>query len=54
MTRATNTITLTATPRWWLKHYLFGVLFMACLTGREPNWERVRYWVGKGIKIEVH
>jgi len=31
-----------------------GVLVMARLTGREPCPERFSYWVGRGIKIEVH
>lgn len=49
---ARASITATLKWRWWLKSYLSGVLLMARLTGSEPNWERVRYWVGKGIKIE--
>lgn len=40
--------------RWWLKYYLTGVLALARLTGCEPCPERVSYWVGRGIKIEVH
>lgn len=39
--------------RWWLKFYVVGVLLTARLTHCEPNWARVRYWVGKGIKIEA-
>lgn len=48
-----QTITLKASFRWWLKFYLAGVLLTARLTHAQPNWERFRYWVGKGIKIEA-
>jgi len=50
---AQTSITIKAKWRWWFKSYLFGVLLMARLTGREPNWERFRYWVGKGVRLEV-
>lgn len=40
--------------RWWLTYYLAGVLALAHLTRREPCLERVSYWVGRGIEIEVH
>ena len=45
--------TLTLKARWWLKCYLVGVLITARLMHCQPNWERVRYWIDKGIKIEV-
>jgi len=48
MARKSITITVTAAPRWWLKAYLCGVLLAVQVTGREPNWQRVRYWIGKG------
>jgi hypothetical protein len=48
-----TSITITLKWRWWLKSYLFGVLLMARLVGREPNWDRVQYWIGKGIKFQV-
>jgi len=50
---ATTALTLKLKVRWWLKLYLSGVLLTARLTHCQPNWERVSYWVGKGIKIEV-
>lgn len=46
-------LTITVTQRWWLKHYLRGVSIMAWATRREPDWDRVRYWVGKGIRLTV-
>lgn len=50
---ARTTVTVTLKWRWWLRHYLFGVRVMSMLTCCEPNLERVSYWVGKGIKIEM-
>ena len=50
---ATTTLTARLKVRWWLKFYLSGVLLTARLMHCEPNWSRVRYWVGKGIKIEI-
>lgn len=46
--------TIVCRHRWLLKFYLAGVLAIAQMTGREPCPERVSYWVGRGIKIEVH
>lgn len=37
--------------RWWLRVYLDCVVFTSNLTGLEPDWERVNYWVGRGVKI---
>ncbi|MDN4061473.1 hypothetical protein QPK31_24940 [Massilia sp. YIM B02769] len=50
---ATTTLMFKLKVRWWLKLYLAGVMITARLTRAEPNWERVRYWIGKGTKIEV-
>lgn len=46
-------ITLTLEWRWCLRSYLFGVLLMARLMRCEPNWDRVGYWIGKGIKLKA-
>jgi hypothetical protein len=39
---------------WWLKYYPADVLAIALVTGREPNPGRIAYWVGRGLKVEVH
>ena len=49
---ATAPQTIRIKMRWWLKFYLSGVLLIARLTQCEPNWSRVGYWVGKGVKAE--
>lgn len=50
---AATTLKLKVSIQWWLRAYLAGVVLTARLTRCEPNWERVRYWVGKGIKLKV-
>lgn len=37
--------------RWWLHAYLGCVTGIAVLTGLEPNWERVEYWIRRGMKV---
>lgn len=39
--------------RWWLKWYLAGVSITSTLTGLETDPARVRYWVGRGSKINI-
>lgn len=39
--------------RWWLKWYLTGVSITSTLTGLEADPARVRYWVGRGTKINI-
>ncbi|MDM9593624.1 hypothetical protein QU617_09905 [Pseudomonas guariconensis] len=51
---ASVTARIVCRHRWWLRFCLAGVLAIAQMTGREPCPERLSYWVGRGIKIEVH
>ncbi|SUD78197.1 Uncharacterised protein [Pseudomonas putida] len=46
--------TIVCRHRWWLKYYLAGVLGIALVTGREPDPDRIAYWVDRGLKAEVH
>jgi len=50
---ASMTVTIVCRQRWWLKYYLACVLTLMQLTGREPNPERIAFWVGRGLKVEV-
>lgn len=36
--------------RWWLRAYLDCVALISNLTGLEPDWDRVGYWIGRGMK----
>lgn len=44
-----KTITLTIKYRWWLGYYLSGVKLTAQITGLDPDFQRVKRWVSRGI-----
>lgn len=46
----TVTLTLHVRVAWWVKPYLQSVALFARITGTEPDWERVRSTVLRGIK----
>ncbi len=37
--------------RWWLKWYIQSIVLVANLTGLEPNWERVEFWVRRAVHL---
>jgi len=37
---------------WWFKPYLYGIATMAAITGAEPDWDRVNYWVKRAMKLK--
>ncbi|MCC8492147.1 hypothetical protein [Xanthomonas citri] len=39
--------------RWWLRHYLAAVALGCWLTGRQPNMERVGWWIRRGLVLEA-
>jgi hypothetical protein len=45
------TITLHVRLAWWWKPYIYGLATMAALTGAEPNWDRVNYWIGRAMTL---
>lgn len=48
-----ETITLDLHTSWWLSYYLRGVVLAAYLTGREPDMERVSWWIERGVRVTV-
>lgn len=38
---------------WWLRLYIYGIATMAAITGAEPNWGRVKYWVARGTTAKI-
>jgi hypothetical protein len=38
---------------WWLRLYIYGIATMAAITGAEPNWDRVKYWVARGTTAKI-
>lgn len=37
---------------WWLKLHFYGLATCCALTGREPDWGRVSYWINKGVCVD--
>lgn len=37
--------------RWWLKWYIKSVVLVANMTGLEPNWDQVEYWVRRAVFV---
>ena len=40
--------------RWRFRAYLQTLGFLCGLTGREPNWDRVYYWLERGVVVKVN
>lgn len=38
---------------WWLRFYIYGIATMSAITGAEPDWTRVKYWVSRGMKATI-
>lgn len=45
-------VTVKVRIAWWVKPYLRTVLFLCLVFNAEPDMERVRYWVQKGVYLE--
>jgi hypothetical protein len=39
--------------RWWVRWYLRAVVWFARVTGTEPNWQRVEWWIRRGLVARV-
>jgi hypothetical protein len=50
--QSTHTMTLKISLAWWLKPYIYILAAIGALTGQEPNWDRVNYWIGKAVKVK--
>lgn len=37
----------------WLKWYLSGVVLMCWLTKMRPDEQKLRYWIGRAVKVKV-
>lgn len=45
------TVTASIRLRWWLRWYLAVVVWTARVTGLEPNWDRVEWWIHRGLVV---
>lgn len=37
--------------RWWLRWYLGAVVWFARATGMDPDWDRVEWWIRRGLVV---
>lgn len=37
---------------WWLKWYLLGVRLTMELTGCDPDWRKVDFWIGRAVTLK--
>ncbi len=51
MARHTFPITFEVRVAWWVPLYLYGVIGMPKLTGRDPDEEKILYWVMRGVHL---
>jgi len=50
---ASNTVQLEARVRWWVRWYLAGVSMMSLATGCQPDLDRVRRWILRGVVVRL-
>lgn len=48
-----STVTASVRLRWWLRWYLAAVVWFARATGMEPDWERVEWWIRRGLVLRT-
>jgi hypothetical protein len=51
---ATTTLTLRIKLAWWVPLYVNTLAILCHLLNAEPNMDRVRYWIGRGVKVRVY
>jgi len=39
--------------RWWLRPYLWSLMWFCVLFNTEPDDAKISYWIGKGIKTDI-
>lgn len=49
----TATVRASIRMRWWLRCYLAAVMWFARATGMEPDWERVEWWIRRGLLLRT-
>ena len=48
-----ETITASIGLRWWVRWYLRAVVWFAGQTGMQPNWQRVEWWIRRGLVVRA-
>ncbi len=45
--------TIEVRTAWWLMPYFYVLAAISAVTGRDPDWEKVKYWIGKAVKPRI-
>lgn len=48
-----ETVTASIGWRWWVRWYLRAVVWFARVTGMEPDWQRVEWWIRRGLVVRL-
>ncbi|TAA20306.1 hypothetical protein EA660_18115 [Pseudoxanthomonas winnipegensis] len=48
-----RTMTVAIRARWWLKWFLYAVMFVAMSTGQVPDEAKLAKWIRRGLRVEV-
>lgn len=48
-----QTIRLSMRYAWWLRYYLYGLVTVAVLTRKQPDWDKVARVMAKAVRIKV-
>lgn len=41
------------TVAWWLMPYFYVLAAMSAITGREPDWDKVTYWIDRALTAKI-
>lgn len=47
------TITIKLSIAWWVWPYVYGVVLMSCITGLEPDMQKVQAMFKRGLRAKV-
>lgn len=47
------TLVIQVKMRWWLRLYLYGVVFTSYITGMSPDRDKVTKWMRRGMKMRL-
>lgn len=53
MARLAPTINIEITFAWWMRPYLYGVITMVLLTGREPDYNKVEKMIRRAVRMRL-
>lgn len=53
MARLAPTINIEITFAWWLRPYLYGVITMVLLSGREPDYDKVETTIRRAVRMRL-